>query len=117
AYTFGHSNQMQAIVLDGTNSYVQLPVNIARSHAFTFAGWVYLNGGGNWQRIFDFGNDTSHYLFLTPSSGGGTLRFAINNGGGEQIVERAGALAGSSWQHVAVTLSGNTAKLYVNGAQ
>ena len=70
-----------------------------------------------WQRIFDFGNDTSHYLFLTPSSSGGTLRFAINNGSGEQIVERAGALASGAWQHVAVTLNGNTAILYVNGTQ
>jgi len=74
------------------------------------------NGGAPWQRIFDFGNDTSHYLFLTPNSGNGTLRFAINNGSGEQIVERAGALASGSWQHVAFTLNGDTAILYVNAA-
>ncbi len=55
-------------------------------------------------------------MFLTPSSGSGTLRFAINNGSGEQIVERSGALASGSWQHVAVTLNGSTAILYVNGA-
>jgi autotransporter-associated beta strand protein len=117
AYAAGHNAQAQAIVLDAANSYVQLPANIARGSAFTFAGWVYWNGGGNWQRIFDFGNDTSHYLFLTPSSGSGTLRFAINNGGGEQIVQTAGPLAAGSWQHVAITLNGNTAILYVNGAQ
>ena len=117
AYTTGHNSQGQAIALDGANSYVQLPANIAKGGAFTFAAWVYWNGGGDWQRIFDFGNDTSHYLFLTPSSGSSTLRFAINNGSGEQIVERAGALASGSWQHVAVTLNGNTAILYVNGAQ
>ena len=46
---------------------------IAGGGAFTFAGWVYWNGGGNWQRIFDFGDDTSHYLFLTPRSGSTTL--------------------------------------------
>ncbi|MEI6569463.1 MAG: LamG-like jellyroll fold domain-containing protein, partial [Verrucomicrobiota bacterium] len=72
---------------------------------------------GNWQRIFDFGNDTSQYLYLTPSSGGGTLRFAINSGSGEQIVERAAALPSGSWQHVAITLGGNIATLYLNGAQ
>ena len=82
-----------------------------------FAAWVYWNGGAAWQRIFDFGNDTSHYLFLTPRSGVGTLRFAINNGSGEQIIERAAALASRSWQHVAITLNGNTATLYVNGAR
>jgi autotransporter-associated beta strand protein len=117
AYATGHNSQAQAIVLDGANSYVQLPANIVRGSAFTFAAWIYWNGGAAWQRIFDFGNDTSHYLFLTPGSSGGTLRFAINNGSGEQLVERAGALAAGSWQHVAVTLNGNTAILYVNGTQ
>ena len=115
-YTTGHNSQSQAIVLDGTNSYVQLPANIAKGSAFTFAAWVYWNGGASWQRIFDFGNDTTQYLFLTPSSGSGTLRFAIKNGGSEQIVERATALASGSWQHVAITLNGNTAILYVNGS-
>jgi autotransporter-associated beta strand protein len=117
AYAIGHNSQAQAIVLDGTNNYIQLPANIAKGTGFTFAGWVYWNGGAAWQRIFDFGNDTSHYLFLTPDSGSGTLRCAINKGTGEQIVERAGALTSGSWQHVAVTLNGSTAVLYVNGSQ
>lgn len=117
AYTTGHNSQALAIIMDGTNTFVQLPVNMAKGSAFTFAGWVYWNGGAAWQRIFDFGNDTSHYVFLTPDSGSGTLRCAINNGNGEQIVERAGALASGSWQHVAVTLNAGTAILYVNGAQ
>ncbi len=116
-FTTGHTSQASAISLDGANSYVQLPANIAKGGGFTFAAWVYWNGGANWQRIFDFGSDTSHYLFLTPSSGGTTLRFAIENGGSEQIVERPGALTAGSWQHVAITLNGNTAMLYVNGAQ
>ncbi|HXR07382.1 MAG TPA: LamG-like jellyroll fold domain-containing protein [Candidatus Acidoferrum sp.] len=116
SYTAGHNSQVQAMALDGANSYVQLPANIAAGGAFTFAAWVYWNGGNPWQRIFDFGNDTSHYLFLTPNSGSTTLRFAINNGSGEQIVERSGALASGSWQHVAVTLNGSSAVLYVNGA-
>jgi len=103
-----------AIQLDGTNSYVVLPSSTANSAGFTFASWVYWDGGGNWQRIFDFGNDTTHYLFLTPSSGSGTLRFAINNGGGEQLIQ-APALPVGQWRHVAVTLSNNTARLYTNG--
>ena len=121
SYSTGHVSQASAIALDGTNSYIQLPANIAKGSAFTFAAWVYWNGGANWQRIFDFGSPStsqsgpSQYMFLTPNSGS-NLRFAINNGSGEQIVQTS-ALASGSWQHVAVTLNGSTAVLYVNGAQ
>src|ERR1019366_2912695 len=104
----------QAVALDGTNSYIQLPPNVAQSNAFTFAAWVYWNGGANWQRFFDFGNDTSHYLYLSPSSGSGTLRFAIKNGGTELTLDTT-ALSVGQWQHIAFTLGGNTAKIYTNG--
>ena len=111
-YTAGHSGQ--AITLDGTNSYLQLPPTIAQSNAFSFAAWVYWNGGANWQRIFDFGDDTSHYLFFTPSSGSGTLRFAIKNGGAEQIIETTPLPVGQ-WEHVALTLTNGSAMIYTNG--
>ena len=119
-YAAGHNSQATAIALDGTNSYVQLPPNLAKGSAFTFAAWVYWNGGGIWQRIFDFGNPATslngptQYMFLTPNSGS-NLRFALNGGGGEQIVQTS-ALAAGSWQHVAVTLSNNVVVLYLNGS-
>ena len=44
------------------------------------------------------------------------MRFAIKNGGGEQIVQTT-QLAVGQWVHVAVTLGNGTAKLYVNGVE
>jgi Glycosyl hydrolase catalytic core/Concanavalin A-like lectin/glucanases superfamily/Putative Ig domain len=112
---FVDSPHGRAVVMDGVNQCVELPETVGKGAHFTFAAWVKWDGGAGWQRIMDFGNDTSHYLFLTPSSGSGTLRFAINNGGGEQMLETA-ALPVGVWRHVCVTINGQYARLYVNGA-
>lgn len=105
----------QAIDLDGTDDYITLPEGVADLENITVAAWVNWDGGGNWQRIFDFGNGTSQYLFLSPSNGS-VMRFAIKNGGGEQTLSTS-PLAVGQWVHVAVTLNGNTGTLYVNGSQ
>lgn len=103
--------------LSGTDQYAMLPAGLLASVTnFTIAMWVNWDGGSAWQRIFDFGNDTTQYLFLTPSSGDGTLRFAVttNGNGTEQILETL-PLSVGQWQHVAVTRNGNIARLYTNG--
>jgi hypothetical protein len=67
--------------------------------------------------VFDFGTGTTANMFLTLSAGGGPLRFAITTGGGgaEQRIDGPGTLPLNTWSHVAVTLSGTTGTLYVNG--
>ncbi len=103
--------------LNGASQYVTLPLSVA--NASTFAVWVKWNGTGNaWQRIFDFGDGSTQYLFLTPSNGvNGRLRFSIttNGMGAERTIDAPSALPVNSWCHVAVTLDGVRGKLFLNG--
>lgn len=106
----------KVISLNGTNAFVQLPTHVANFEEITVATWVYIRSSTQWQRIFDFGNDQTQYMFLTPRSGTGQLRFAIKNGGTEQILN-APALSTLAWSHVAVSMGATGVRLYVNGVQ
>ena len=64
------------IDFDAVDDVVTLPYGVANHDEITIATWVNWDGGGQWQRIFDFGNGTADNFFLTPRSGGvNTLRF------------------------------------------
>jgi hypothetical protein len=108
-----------AVHLDGSSGYVKLPNGILNGASdFTVAAWVKLDSVPAWSRIFDFGTGTNSYMFLSPNSGSGAVRFAITTGGWstEQQINGTSALPAGVWTHVAATLSGNTGTLYVNGA-
>jgi len=107
-----------AVQLSGSGEYVDLPDGIVSGlHDYTISTWVNPSANSAWSRVFDFGTGTGNYMFLTLSAGGGPLRFATTTtgNGAEQQLNAPGTLPLNTWSHVAVTLSGTTGTLYVNG--
>ena len=107
----------QSLKLTATSKeYVQLPYDVASSRELTFCAWVNVRTSSAWQRIFDFGYDTDHYLFLTPYNGR-TMRFAIKNGGEEQTLDCPERLTPLQWRHVVVSMAEGLTTIYIDGEQ
>jgi hypothetical protein len=109
----------QLTLASASSQYASLPAGIVGTLSnFTIVAWVRLNSTADWTRIFDFGNNTTANMFLTPRCGGsGTVRFAITTGGGgaEQQINSSSTMSTGVRHRVAVTLSGSTGVLYLDG--
>ena len=71
-----------ALQLNGPSSaqYVALPAGVTTQLTdFTIASWVNRGSTDTWTRVFDFGQNTGVYMFLTPTAGiaGTPPRFAM----------------------------------------
>ncbi|TRX11278.1 LamG-like jellyroll fold domain-containing protein [Flavobacterium gawalongense] len=109
----------QALKLDGTStSYATLPTGIVSTLAdYSISAWVNMDALANWMRVFDFGTGTSKYMFLSAQAGtSGQVRFAIKNGGSEQGITYNYTVPLKTWTHFAITQSGSTCSMYINGA-
>ena len=110
-----------ALKLNGTaTSYATLREGVLTSlNDFTIATWVKMDALSTWMRVFDFGTGTSNYMFLTVqasvSGGLSTIRYGIKNSVAEQSVSYAYAFPLNTWTHFAITQSGSTVSLYING--
>ena len=110
-----------ALKLNGSGeSYANLyGAPVSELTNFTISAWVKMTSLADWMRIFDFGTGTDKYMFLTVQAGTSgsqsNVRYAIKNGGGEQIVNYPYAIPLNTWVNYAITQSGNTAKLFING--
>lgn len=114
----------KALQLDASGSqFVQLPVGIVRdcTDDLTLAAWVYMDSVNTWARIFDLGVGPNTFMYLTPTSPYGTMRFAAKLNSPDQTAEQAlsrnGVLPAGAWHHLAVVLSKNTGTLYYDGAE
>jgi hypothetical protein len=122
-YSFAPGEVGNALDLVVANKgYVTLPAGmLASACEATIATWVWVNSNSQaWQRIFDFGKDSTVYMFLTAKAGGSNvLRFGITVAGNnnEQRVDGPAALSTGSWNHVAVVLGPSGGSLFLNGEQ
>ena len=109
----GGLNYGTGISFDGTNDYVSLPANTYFSGDLTIECWVYPRSFGNWARIIDFGNGAgSNNVLLAYTDGtSGIPAFYVE---GNQF-DATQAIVLNQWTHIAATLSGTTATIYING--
>lgn len=111
----------KALVFDGKKAGLQLPPGLFGDlDDFSVSFWAYANGL-HWDTcMFYAGQDGFSYMCIAPQSGGqGVLRFVIAGAGhnDSQVVEAPSALPVRRWVHLAVTLRGNTARLYLDGTE
>lgn len=106
-----------SLTLNGTSNFVQLPYCVASMDEMTICMWTRWQGSssGTWQRLFDFGNSEDEYMFLTPLASSKKMRFAIKNRAEEQHLDASVSLASVGWKHVALTISKDAIRIYING--
>jgi hypothetical protein len=113
SYSDDHKSGNRALQL--SSNYLSLPYSVANHDEMTVTMWVkWRNSTSSWTRLFDFGNGTTQYMFLTPSNGS-VMRFVLKDGGDEQIVNASGKLSANTWKHIAVTIGNGTGTIYVDG--
>lgn len=96
-----------SVRFDATSDYLQRTASIPAAQPFTWMGWVYRIGNGN-------------YIWAIGDAGGGyqSMNFNVTaltietNGGSTG----GSALTANTWYHVAYTRSGSTHLGYINGA-
>ncbi|MEV5355973.1 beta-L-arabinofuranosidase domain-containing protein [Streptomyces sp. NPDC052693] len=109
-----------AELVRGSHQYVDLPAAVlGGAAAITFSVWMRPTHDAAWARVFDFGDDTTRYLYLAARDQAGVPRFAIttSGAGGEQALKGTAPLPLHRWSHLAVTVADGTGILYVDGTE
>lgn len=110
----------KAIVFDGKKSGLQLPEGLFSDlDDFSVSLWAYANSLRWDTSLFFAGQDAYSCMFIAPKAGPGVLRFGIFGAthNDAQLVEAPWSMPIRRWVHLAVTLQGNTGRLYVDGTE
>jgi hypothetical protein len=107
-------------------NYTTMPNGIVSdiSSDFTIELWVNWAGGSDFQRIFDFGNGTDSYMYLTSSENSSNhyVQFGFKLPSLPELQLTGGTLTQNKWTHIAVTIDYSTpatpvGSLYVGGVR
>ena len=98
-----------SVDFDGTNDYVDIGgINTALSTAVTFSGWFKFSGSVC--GIYSSGNAVSTRVWFALISST-SIRLGVGNGFTDATVSNLG----TSWHHIAFTISGTSAEVYLDG--
>ena len=109
-----------ALDFDGGDDYVEGSNDAAMAITgdITLEAWVFKEAGGirDWYRIMGkgTGGNRTYGMWHHPN---GNILFQRYGGGGQQNLNPRPGLTANTWTHIAMTQSGRTATIYINGIQ
>ena len=109
---------------DGSTSYVSLPSSMLANlysgstfNGYTVEGWVNFSSTASYARLFDFASAANGYDDIDVSRYGTStqIQATITTTPSNYTRVTGGAIATGTWAHLAITQSGATTTIYVNG--
>jgi hypothetical protein len=107
-----------AVSLNGRDQYVKLPAGLTNSLTdFTISFWTLVHDAPVNSCFFSFGESASSSFFslAADSWGVGTAYISTRGSGGGDRIALYSKFPLGAWKHVAVTLDGKTAAIYIDG--